>query len=107
MRMLRDAQTRDNRAVFLVPELLYSRALKSLGALYTGNPGRTALMPNGQLVSVITPKTSLDLTNVNFDLYLMGWGVASLPEEQALIVWAGKASSIYTEISQSVVGCTV
>ncbi len=97
--ILRAAQERTRRAVVLVPEASYEESLKALGCLYPNNTGRTAQMPNGELVSLMTPKTPVEEAGEKFDLYLSGWGKATPHEERAMVKWTAKATAVYTEIS--------
>lgn len=97
--ILRAAQDRAHRAVVLVPEACYEESLKALGCLYPINTGRTAQMPNGELVSLMTPGSSVEEAGQKFDLYLSGWGKATPQEERAMLKWTAKASAVYNEIS--------
>ena len=56
-------------------------------------------MPNGELVSLMTPKTPVEDVGGDFDLYLSGWGRATPQEERAMVKWTAKATAVYTEIS--------
>lgn len=97
--ILRAAQERSQRAVILVPDAAYEESLKALGCLYPNNTGRTAQMPNGELVSLMTPRTPVEDAGEKFDLYLSGWGKATPHEERAMVNWTEKATAVYTEIS--------
>ena len=96
---LRSAQARDRRAVVLVPEAEYLLALYALGCLYESNAGRSAMMPNGNLVTILAPKTPPSEVGEVFDLYLCGWGGATNREQNHLGRWLGKATGVYTELS--------
>jgi hypothetical protein len=93
--MLRDASARSNRAVVLVPEAAYEEALRGLLCIYPENSGRTAMMTNGQLVSVLTPSAPISDMVGSFDLYLSNWGMATPQEEKSLSKWTGKADTTY------------
>lgn len=93
------ARERDSRAVLLVPDAEYPMSLKVLASVYEQNSGRTARMPNGHLVTVLTPTMPTDTITEEFDLYLSGWGSATRAEENALRAWLAKARTVYTEIS--------
>lgn len=97
--ILRQARERTSRAVVLVPETEYLSALKVLAGLYEQNSGRTARMPNGHLVTVLTPGMPLDTVTDDFDLYLSGWGGATRSEETALMSWSLKAKAVHTVLS--------
>lgn len=97
--ILRAAQEHTRRAVVLVPEASYEESLKALGCLYPSNTGRTAQMPNGELVSLMTPGTPLGEAGEDFDLYLSGWGKATPQEERAMLKWTVKAKTVFNEIS--------
>jgi hypothetical protein len=97
--ILRQARERNCRAVLLVPEAEYPLTLKVLAGLYEQNAGRTARMPNGHLVTVLTPSASPDTVTEEFSLYLSGWGSATRAEEASLRAWSLKANAVYTEIS--------
>ena len=97
--ILRQTRERNSRAVVLVPETGYLSALKVLVGLYEQNSGRTARMPNGHLVTVLTPSMPLDTVTEDFDLYLSGWGNATRLEETALRSWTLKAKVVHTVLS--------
>ena len=97
--LLNIVDARPNRAVVLVPENSYEESLRALGCKYPDNPGRSALMTNGQLVTVMTSKTPVEEVTGEFDLYLSGWGRATPPDEKAMGKWTSKARVVYTEVS--------
>ena len=95
--MLRQMEGRGRRAVVVVPQALYHKALLGLACQYQDNAGRTARMDNGQLVSVVSPDTTMDLPD-DYDLYLCGWGAAKPQEERLMSKWSDKAKHLYVEI---------
>lgn len=100
--ILRKARDHGGRAVVLVPETVYEDALHALACLYPVNAGRTAKMPDGNLVSVVTPSLpidDIDSIKEGFNLYLAGWGRATPIDERGMSKWVIKARKVYTEIS--------
>lgn len=97
--ILRDAQTANRRVVIMVPESAYEEALRALGCAYPDNTGRSALMPNGHLVSVMTPDTPVSEAGEKFVMYLSGWGKATPKDERLMLKWTEKAQSVVNEIS--------
>ena len=100
--ILRKARDHGGRAVVLVPETVYEDALRALACLYPVNVGRTAKMPDNNLVSVVTPSLSMDdIDSIKdgFNLYLAGWGHATPKDERGMAKWVAGARKVYTEIS--------
>lgn len=98
-RILKQACERGTRAVILIPEAAYEEALKFFACKFEKNAGRTARMPGGNLLTVITPQTSADEIPGEFDLYLSGWGKATPKDEREVSKWMSRAREVYTEIS--------
>lgn len=97
--IMRTARDRGGRAVVLVPESSYELALRALVCLYPQNAGRTAMMENGEMLTVLTPKTPPSEMAGGFHLYLSGWGVASPQDERGARQWLTDAKSVTTETS--------
>lgn len=97
--IMRTARDRGGRAVVLVPDASYELALRALVCLYPQNAGRTATMENGQMLTVLTPRSPVGDVTGEFHLYLSGWGVASPRDEREARPWISKAASLTTEIS--------
>lgn len=98
--ILRVADSRNCRAVVLVPEVAYRDTLLALGCLYPNNSGRSARMASGNLVTVLTPLAPMKEAGEGpFDLYLSGWGGATPQEERKVAGWAAQASALHREIS--------
>jgi hypothetical protein len=97
--IMRAARDRGGRAVLLVPEGSYELALRALVCLYPRNAGRTAKMENDEMLTVLTPRSSVDEISRPFHLYLSGWGMSTSQDEKGAMIWLDKAGSVTTEIS--------
>jgi hypothetical protein len=96
---IRQARERGGRSVILVPEASYEDALIALTCAYQGCSGRTAWMPDGNLVTVVNPKSSMEDIKDGFNLYLSAWGNATPVDERGIARWISKASQVHTEMS--------
>ena len=87
------------RSVVLVPESVYLKALLGLACLYPNNAGRTARMPCGNFVSIVSTSTDIGEVTGDFDLFLCGWGEATQQEGKTLNLWVSKARGTHAEVS--------
>ena len=99
LNIIRLACQRGNRTVILVPEAAYEEALRALACNFDQHAGRTARMPNGNLLTILTATTPVDDTEEGFDMYLSGWGRATPKDERGMTGWMSRARTVYTEIS--------
>lgn len=97
--IIKMACERGVRAVILVPENAYEESLRALSCRFDRHAGRTAQMPNGSLVTVLTTATPVEEITEEFDLYLSGWGKATPKDERGMLAWLKRASAVYTEIN--------
>lgn len=97
--IIRQATERGFRAVVLVPATAYAESLNALTCAYPVNSGRTAVMPCGKQLTLVTPGTPIEEIPGPFHLYLYGWGYATPVEERLVPAWLSKAATVYTEIS--------
>lgn len=96
---IRQACARGSRAVILVPEACYEDSLKALACRFAEHAGRTARMPGGELLTVLTPQTPVGEIQGGFDLYLSGWGKSTPRDEREVPKWVSGARGVYAEIS--------
>lgn len=99
LNVIKQACDRGTRAVIMVPEASYEEALRALSCRFDSHAGRTARMPSGNLLTILTPQTSPGEIPGDFDLYLSGWGKALPKDEREMSKWISKAQIVYTEIS--------
>jgi hypothetical protein len=99
LNILSQAERNARKAVVLMPSHVYWEGLKALSCKYAKNAGRTALMANGHLVTILASDTPVEEVSGGFDLYLSGWGNATPKEERSIRAWLGKADAVFTEIS--------
>lgn len=99
MQTIKQACERGNRSVILVPEASYEDALKSLACKFEQHAGRTARMPSGNLLTILTPSAPDSEIAGDFDLYLSGWGRATPRDERGVSKWVARSQAVYTEIS--------
>ncbi len=97
--IIKMACERGVRAVILVPEGAYEESLRALSCRFDRHSGRTAQMPNGNLVTILTAATSVGEITGDFDLYLSGWGKATPKDERGMLAWVNRASVVYTEVN--------
>lgn len=97
--IIKQACERGSRAVILVPEAAYEESLKSLACRFEQNAGRTARMPGGNLLTVVSTQVPADEIQGEFDLYLSGWGKATPKDEREVSKWIDRAREVYTELT--------
>ena len=95
--ILRRIEARGHRAVLMVPETVYPKALMGLACLYDEYSGRSVRMPNGELATIISTDTKMVAPD-KYDLYLCGWGEATARDERELASWIKNAKNLYVEI---------
>lgn len=99
LNVIRLACERGSRAVILVPEASYEESLRALVCRFDQHAGRTARMPGGNLLTILTATTPVGEIEGPYDLYLSGWGNATPKDERGVTGWVTRASAVYTEIS--------